>query len=423
MSPRIGPTRGPAAENTTFAAARMAAGCRTPVALEHRLAEFAEQHGYERHPTSRQIRRWEAGAAYPRLFARLLRAYFGVRSLTDLGFPVSEEDRLDSQRSDGAPSQPGAMPLGRARATRPAATGVEFHAVTVAYRRLYQLVDPEQLHPSVVGHVRFGESLLDETHGSVQRSLAASLAEVGLLAGRIEFFDLRQAPAAAESFRRALNAASVADDPLLGAAILGHCAFIPGWAGERERFAEQMRAARAYARRADAPEGFVAWLDSVEAECETHCCQARRALALIHDAEDRLGADSEASRWPDWFCWFSPGQLASFRGGVELELGHLHQARATLKTALDHFERSGGTKQQAVIRSDLAAVAVAQKDPEAACAYLVDALELLDTTSYQTALDRIRAVREQLHPWDNTPAVHALDDRLYGWQTTLSGMR
>ena len=424
MRSRPGLNRRSTGENKIFRAAREAAGCPTTTVLAKRLAEFAAQYGYDEHAGSRQIRRWEAGEATPTRSARLVLAFFGVQSLADLGFPPSGDgDGPDRRQSDRPLPSPAAAPLRRPRATRPAATAVEFHAITVAYRQLYQRVDPEQLHPPVTAHVRFGESLLGETHGPVQHDLAVSLAEVGLLAGRIEFFDLGQPSAAAESFRRALDAAAVADDLLLGAAILGHCAFIPGWAGDRDRYGARMRAARTYARRADAPEGFSAWLDAVEAECETHCRRARHALTLIHSAGDRLAADPDPRRWPDWFCWFSPGQLASFRGNVELQLGHLHQARATLSAALEHFETSGSTKQRAVILGDLAAVAAAQQDPDAASAYLIDALDLLETASYQAALDRILAVREQLDPWAGTPVVRTLDDHLYGWRATLSGLR
>jgi hypothetical protein len=49
-------------------------------------------------------------------------------------------------------------------------------------------------------------------------------------------------------------------------------------------------------------------------------------------------------------------------------------------------------------------------------------LDLLESTAYQAALDRIRAVREKLDPWAHTATVKALDDRLYGWQTILNGL-
>ena len=70
-----------------------------------------------------------------------------------------------------------------------------------------------------------------------------------LLAGQIEFFDLRQPDDADATLVRALQAAGEADDALLGSAILARAAFIPGWVGRRDDAADRIRAARTYARR------------------------------------------------------------------------------------------------------------------------------------------------------------------------------
>ena len=119
-------------------------------------------------------------------------------------------------------------------------------------------------------------------------TLGRALAESALLAGRIEFFDLRDADAAGASWVQAMQFASDADDQLLGAAVLGHAAFVPGWAGRREEMTERVSAARAYARRGDAPALFHAWLDAVEAECLTRCADATSALAVLSTAESRI---------------------------------------------------------------------------------------------------------------------------------------
>jgi hypothetical protein len=111
--------------------------------------------------------------------------------------------------------------------------------------------------------------LLSETAGVSRTLLATALAEALLLAGRIEFFDLRQPDDADATVVRALQAAGEADDALLGSAILAHAAFIPGWVSRRDETADRMRAARTYTRRGPASAEFLAWLDAVEAECET----------------------------------------------------------------------------------------------------------------------------------------------------------
>ena len=146
----------------------------------------------------------------------------------------------------------------------------------------------------MIEHTRLGAHLLGETDGVSHAILATALAEALLLAGRIEFFDLRQPDNADATFVQALQAAGEADDALLGSAILAHAAFVPGWARRSYEFADRMRAARTYARRAPASAEFLAWLDAVEAECETINGRAREALRLIEHAETILAAGERA---------------------------------------------------------------------------------------------------------------------------------
>jgi hypothetical protein len=270
-------------------------------------------------------------------------------------------------------------------------------------------------------HTGLGTYLLTATTGTTRRILAEGLAESLLLAGRIEFFDLRRTEDADATFLHALQAAGAAEDPLLGAAILAHSAFVPGWNGRRDDAAERMRAARVYARRGTASAEFRAWLDAVEAECETRCGKTQEALRLIGQAEDSLAADSEHAS-PDWFDWFSPVRLAAFKGNTELEAGYVKQARVTLTAVLDQLSEEGG-KQRAVILGDLAAVEAAEGDPEAACIRAEQALDLLAIAWYATAMDRIREVRRALQAWADHECVRRLDDRLYDWETTFSALR
>jgi hypothetical protein len=182
-----------------------------------------------------------------------------------------------------------------------------------------------------------------------------------------------------------------------------------------------MRAARVYARRSPASAEFLAWLDAVEAECETISGHTPEALRLINHAETLLASPSEHQS-PDWFNWFSPVRLASFKGNTQLKAGHLAQAEKTLSSALANVS-PGDDKQRAVILGDLAAVHAAQNDPEGACELAGQALDQLGRTWYATGMDRIIDVRKALQRWAEQECVLALDDRLYGWQTTLSALQ
>jgi tetratricopeptide (TPR) repeat protein len=313
-----------------------------------------------------------------------------------------------------------AVPAQAAHAMQPATVAADFEAVTRSHRHLYWTVAPATLHPSVIAHATLGCALLPETAGATRQAVAAALAESWLLAGRMEFFDLRQPDRAQDTWLRALQAAGEADDALLGAAILAHTAFIPGWAGEREAAVERMVAARTYARRGPASAEMWAWLDAVEAECETRCGNTRTALHLIGHGEDMLAAGSEHEP-PEWMDWFSPVRLSAFKGNVQLKAGHLPQARATLLHVLEELP-ADEDKQRTVIYGDLAAVEAAAGNPERACEHARQALDQLAVTWYATGMDRVREVRRSLAPWQHEPCVRNLDDQLYGWGTTVSAL-
>lgn len=397
--------------NHRLRAARIAAGYPSQQALADALGVGV-----------RQVRRWESDAPpWPQgdvqqALTRLLDA-----SLTELGFtpPGGAPQHLRTPRLTTPPAT-ATVPTQAARHRQPPSVAEDYLAVVRAHRRLYWSVAPTTLHPAAVAHAALGHALLTETAGRTRALVAAGLGESHLLAGRIEFFDLHEPDRAAATWLRALQAAGEADEPLLGAAVLAHTAFVPGWAGDREAAKERMVAARTYARRGPASAELLAWLDAVEAECETRCGHVRTALNLIRHGEDLLARGGEHET-PEWMDWFSAGRLAAFKGNTQLKAGHLPQAHDTLLAALDALE-VGEEKQRSVLLGDLAATEAARGRPEAACRYAVRALDQLELTWYAVGMDRVREVRRALSPHQQEQCVRDLDDRLYGWSTTVSAL-
>ncbi|MER5930780.1 transcriptional regulator [Streptomyces sp. NPDC002054] len=401
--------------NTRLKAARLAAGYRSQQDLVDALGRRGVTVGI------RQVRRWESDnppLPYPDV-RQALTELLG-QDIEQLGF---------TQTAGASPDRPAAAsalpPLNRGpvrtpNAVQPATAGTDYLSVTRAHRRLYWTVAPATLHPAVSAHAALGEALLPSTAGLTRQAMAAALAESWLLAGRIEFFDLRETARAQDTWVRALQAAGEADDALLGAATLAHMAFVPGWDGDRTAAGERMIAARTYARRSPASSEFLAWLDAVEAECETRCGDTRTALNLIGHGEDILAADNGHPN-PEWMDWFSPVRLAAFKGNTQLRAAHLPQARATLLGVLDKLP-ADADKQRTVVLGDLAAVEAADGRPATAAVYAVRALELLETHWYATGLERIREVRRALVPWQHEQYVRDLDDRLYGWGAVVSAL-
>ncbi|GGO86510.1 helix-turn-helix domain-containing protein [Wenjunlia tyrosinilytica] len=421
--------------NAKLKAARQAAGYSSQEALAEALKHAAPQVGIRGlHVSVRQVRRWEsANPPWPQPDHQRVLVHLLGQSMDELGFTPPWSGDSHTEHADSTPRRTAASgtaaaiglaapPLPTAKAaSQPATVGADFATITAAHRRLYWSVEPAQLHSAVVEHARLGTSLMAETAGASRVTLAAALAESYLLAGRIEFFDQQKPDAASNSFVRALQAAGEADDALLGSAILAHTAFIPGWAGRKEDAEERMAAARAYARRGPAPAALWAWLDAVEAECETRCGDTRTALRLISHAEDVLKEGPEG-RVPAWMDWFSPVRLAAFKGNTQLVAGHISQARETLMAVLDQLPADHG-KQRTIVLGDLAAVEAAAENVEEACRWAGEALNQLSITWYATGMDRIRDVRKKLHQWRNEPSVRELDDRMYGWGATVSGLQ
>ncbi|WP_405399139.1 helix-turn-helix transcriptional regulator [Streptomyces microflavus] len=397
--------------NTRLRSARIAAGYHTQQELADALGVGV-----------RQVRRWESAAPpwpHSELQAALTRTL--GQGMADLGFapPSGQEGGAVRPHGLGAASL-ASVPAKSAITVQPATVAEDFIAVTAAHRRLYWSVAPATLHPAVIAHAALGCALLPETAGRTRQAVAAALAESWLLAGRVEFFDLREESRADETWLRGLQAAREADDHLLGATVLAHMAFIPGWEGRRDAAVQRLVAARTYARRGDAPALLLAWLDAVEAECETRAGNTRTALHLIGHGEDLL-AESSGRETPEWLDWFSPARMAAFKGNVQLRAGHLPQARTTLSDVLDHLPETE-EKQRSVVLGDLAAVEASAGEPDAACVYAVRALDQLERTWYATGMDRVREVRQALTPHQHQPCVRELDERLYGWGTTVSAL-
>lgn len=410
--------------NVRLKAARVAAGFNSQQDLADALTEQAGRMGIRGLSVGvRQVRRWESdNPPWPQPDCQRMLVHLLGQSLETLGFTPpwgAGGAKSDLVRPVQGVGSTRTMGLPRATtATQPATAGQDFRSVTNSHRRLYWSVAPTKLHPAVVAHATLGCALIPETVEPTRGVIAAALAETYLLAGRIEFFDLREPSLAHETLLLALQAAGEADDSLLGSAIIAHMAFIPGWIGDREIAHERMIAARTYARRTSASAEFLAWLDAVEAECETRCGDTRRALNLIGHAEGVLSEGNEHPS-PEWMDWFSPARLAAFKGNTQLLAGHLPQARESLLEALESMA-PGEEKQRTVVYGDLAAVEASCGNVEEACVYAGDALDQLALTWYATGMDRVRDVRRALTPHQHESCVRDLDDRLYDWSTTVS---
>ena len=414
--------------NARLRAARQSLGLRSQAALAEAVTTAARDVGLRIAVTARTVRRWESATPpwpHPE-HAAALEAVF-QRPITDLGFSPPWSGETDAgfapQRAFDPTARSSHPQIGQAGSLLPASAAADYMSVTVAHRRLYWSLPAVRLHRAVIEHAHLGADLIDQLVDVPKTLLASAVSESSLLAGRLEFFDLQKPEVAQRSFVLALQAAHEANDALLGAAALAHMSFAPAFSGDSGRAEEardRIRAARAFARRGDANSAIVAWLDAVEAEVETRFGDTRRALGLIHHAEQQF-ADADGRTSPVWFDWFSETRLAGFKGNTQMVAGQGRDARKTLEGVLGDLPDEA-VKQRSIILADLAAAAVIEKTPERACEYLAQALDQLGQNWYATAMERVKAVRQSLREWESLPEVRRLDERLYDWHTTVNSL-
>ncbi|MGF6889604.1 transcriptional regulator with XRE-family HTH domain [Nocardia sp. GAS34] len=412
-------------------AARLSMGYRSQSALADALNQAARDIGIRISVNARTVRRWESDEPpWPQPeHATALETLFG-RPISELGFTSSRKavaDKTTQPQGSGRPETWASRHSGALAVALPPSVASDFMTATVAYRHMYWSVPSSRLERLVAEHAALGWDLLPQLSGTPQSLMARAVAESSLLAGRLEFFDLQQPDTAKPSLVLAFQAAGRADDALLGAAALAHMAFAPAFSysgdpKQAEDARDKIRGARTFARRGDASAEMEAWLDATEAEVETRLGDTRRALQLIAHAEGVYAEyDEDENPSPPWLDWFSPIRLAGFKGNTLIAAGQGPAARETLLGALEQLPAEE-IKQRAVFCADLASAAVLEREPEQACQFLDDALSLLGEHWYATAMDRVKAVRQSLRPWDSLPQVRALDEQLYNWHTTIRSL-
>ncbi|HEU4421645.1 MAG TPA: hypothetical protein VFR67_03780 [Pilimelia sp.] len=150
------------------------------------------------------------------------------------------------------------------------------------------------------------------------------------------------------------------------------------------------------------------WLDAIEAVALAHY-KDRRALAVLDNAERRLGkASSDEPVWP-WLFRFDLPKLAGYRAAAEARLGRWQAAETSLALAAN-AQRS--PKQRAVNDVERARALAARRQIERACAVAVSALDIGIAYGSERVVQAVTDFRSYLGRVGKAAAE--LDDRLHG---------
>jgi transcriptional regulator with XRE-family HTH domain len=356
-----------------------------------------ENPGWAGLPTKQYISRWEQGVhPEPLYFRHLLKVFclspeaLGLLpeqphadvngdSLGDMDLeqPVSRRTVLGGFLGLGAwAAFPG---TGTARDTRAVQA---YGQLVLEDEKLYWTATPGVLAPAVHERVRTGLYMLEQYDTP---ELASSVGRSALLAGRLLYFDLGWHAKAAEYWKNALELAARAHDTRLATLIYGHLAFGPDFAGDGEAW----KTACLHAREGSGP-STRSWLHCVAAEIHARAGDKERALRQIRLAEDNLVSTSGHD--PDWMDFFDARRLDGFTGQVDLLTGRNEEATGVLARVVP---AAIDTRQRAVSLLDLAA-AWGPLDPVQAVEHAGSALDVLASTPYPPALDRLPGVRGAL---------------------------
>lgn len=256
-------------------------------------------------------------------------------------------------------------------------------------RRLYWTAEAPLLFEAAVAQTQMGIRLAQTAVEEVRQQFMPAVAHSALLAGRLAFFDLRQAALAERCLQVARSAVHEADDHALAVGVLAHSSFIPGFAGDRAAAEVLLDGARGHLRQVGGPM-LRSWVHCVASEVATLGGDPLAGVEHARQAEDSLATSGED---PDWLDFFNPARLMSFRGYAEMRAGR-PQAIDTLKAALLGLSEEA-PRQRTIVLLDLAA-ACASQDAAHALDLATEAIRILAEAPYATAFGRFPLLMERL---------------------------
>jgi tetratricopeptide (TPR) repeat protein len=281
-------------------------------------------------------------------------------------------------------------------------------AVTFHLEQLRRRAPGDYLLRLVASHINFMRSHLPSSPVKSRRLLSA-MGEAAVLAGRLSFWDVRDAAGAASYFELARRAAEEADDQVLGAYALAFIAEFTTYLGRPRESLGYVEAARN--SRDVLPPRVNAWVAAVEAEVRAYLGDGQETRVALDQAHAAMALVRQDDHEPAWIDFFDEGRLGGYAGVCLVRLGDAPNAVEVLEKATRATNPSF-TKYRSEIASDLAWARVQEGQVEESCRLLALTFELAHPVGYKEGLYRLAHVRQQLQPYRDTAAVRELDELL-----------
>ncbi len=277
------------------------------------------------------------------------------------------------------------------------------------YRRLDGQIPSAQLLDPVRAHLSLATQLTSQASTPWARGQLASGASEAASFTAWLLLDMNDPSKAREYYRIAVQLAGVVGNPLLHVYQLGSLAALAAELGDATQALALCRHLTQLLP-SSAPCTAVAWLASLQAVAHAVAGQDIPSLYALEQAESLVGKGSHDLAWP-WLSPFDTGKLLATSARCHLMLDRLPTALQLHERALSHDAVS--TRRRGELLIGLANIHARLRQPEPVCLALTQAHDMAVATGSRQLLTRIHAVRDQLHPWADIPAVTQLDERLH----------
>lgn len=258
----------------------------------------------------------------------------------------------------------------------------------------------------VLGQLKMQIQFLKEAHATRTRQrLCALTSSMSQLAGEI-FFDLHDHGTAQSCYVFAASSAKEAKAFDLWASALVRYSYLPIFEERYENAVPLLEHAETLAQRGDPTFPTRYWTAVTYAEAESgignlKTCQI--AFERAHGVSNLTGIS------PAWVR-FDNSRLPALQGACYVRLEQPGLAEPTLQQALQQSVKT--SRRRAMILSDLALVALQQRDVEKACTYAEEVVTLTAHSASGFLRNSVLKLQQQLTPFADVEAVRTLEQHV-----------